>query len=317
MPSELTQFRPQVTQTISTDLTTQALLLSIDQVIKFADSYRDGIIECKNSHLDDRNKMPLFTQSMISIVNNCLQFVDLARKLKTQYPDSTSPFVDAKIDLLVKKFIELRNESADYLLEEAFSDLDRYFDELFTPKWAAAGETATSVDVICVTFEDYFQDYHHLYKQNYKFIASKVENLVAVRYLTAMLQKKGSFKTFEESKSAGTKIVKEIVAFQLTFSRIDPDSTHPSPFEIISSLAEVLIQDPEMLSLDLHKIVKTYPGITEDHLRRLCYLRGDIPQSELREKISHALQNNDKSTRQVPDDCILKRVVFVDRIINW
>lgn len=47
----------QVTQTISQELTTQALLLSTEHVIKYGQSYREGIMEFKNKHFEDRSQV--------------------------------------------------------------------------------------------------------------------------------------------------------------------------------------------------------------------------------------------------------------------
>lgn len=107
----------QVTQTISQDLTAQALILSIDQIIKFGDSYHDSIIEFKNRHFEDRSKMPLFTQSMITIVNNCLQLMELGLKLKNQFlQQSAFENLDQKFELLQSKFLNLRNEAGEYFM---------------------------------------------------------------------------------------------------------------------------------------------------------------------------------------------------------
>lgn len=69
----------------SPQLTSQSLLLSIDQVIKYGHIYREGIIEFKNKHFEDRSQVPHFTKYMISIVNNCLQLKEHGETLKEQY----------------------------------------------------------------------------------------------------------------------------------------------------------------------------------------------------------------------------------------
>lgn len=309
----------QVTKTISQDLTNQALFLSVDQVTKFGNAYQDAIVEFKNKHFEDRSKMPLFTQSMITIVNNCLQFMELGQKLKEHYwQQSASDTLDTKFENLLSKFITLRNETGKYLLDEAFLDLEKHFDDIFTQKWLVSSGTANSVDVICVTLEDYFQDYNHLSEQNYEYIVHEAQNLVAKRYITAILSKKITFKSYEESASAGKKVVKEIQKIKGSFSRVAASTTISSPFDIILTLSEVLkCEDADMLSLDLHEIVDKYPDITEDHLRRLLYLRGDMPQNEIREKIAFAVQLTKPKTNQAQNNSIIKQIVFVDRIINW
>lgn len=47
----------QVTKTISQELTDRALLLSVDQVFKYGEQYRDCIVEFKNRHFNDRSQV--------------------------------------------------------------------------------------------------------------------------------------------------------------------------------------------------------------------------------------------------------------------
>lgn len=47
----------EVTKTISQSLTYKALILSMNQVIKYAESYREAIIDFKNKHFEDRSKV--------------------------------------------------------------------------------------------------------------------------------------------------------------------------------------------------------------------------------------------------------------------
>lgn len=96
----------------SEELTIKSLNLSIEQVVKFGDSFREAIIEFKNKYFEDRKQVLLcryffvvdyllisiftaqvlyFTQYMIVIVNNCLQLVDLGSQLEKQYLISSSP----------------------------------------------------------------------------------------------------------------------------------------------------------------------------------------------------------------------------------
>lgn len=54
-----------------------------------------------------------------------------------------------------------------------------------------------------------------------------------------------------------------------------------------------------MLSLDLLLVLEKYPDFTEDHLRRLLSLRGDITRQDIEDKLkvmkeSHENQNRKK-----------------------
>ncbi|XP_044253367.1 exocyst complex component 3 [Tribolium madens] len=274
----------QVCKTISDEMTCKVLILSIGQVINYGDMYRKAVVEFKNKYFEDRKQVPYFTQYMIMIVNNCLQLADLGSQLEKQYwTPSSPPALGENFNRLRTTFIQLRNDSGDFLLEELFLDLDKHFDELFTPRWLG---TSLPVDTICATLDDYFQDYNRLSEPNYKFIVHQARSLVSKRYLTALLSKKVTFKTYEESVQASGKIVKE--AKQLgklldTLCSLEGDD----PFESVILLTEVLKSDDDMLSFELHRIVEKYPDITEDHLLRLLSLRGDLARSDIRDKVAH------------------------------
>ncbi|XP_063916010.1 exocyst complex component 3 [Zophobas morio] len=274
----------QVSNTISTEMTCKVLIVSIEQIINYGESYGKAVFDFKTKYFEDRKQVPYFTQYMIIIINNCLQLNELGTQLEKQYWTSSSPpLLGENFSKLRATFIQLRNDAGDYLLEELCMDLDKHFDELFNTRWLG---TTLPVDTICATLDDYFLDYNRLSEPNYKFIVHQARALVSKRYLTALLSKRVSFKTYEESVQAAAKIVKE--AKQLgklldTLCSLEGDD----PFETVILLTEVLKSDDDMLSFELHRIVEKYPDIMEDHLLRLLSLRGDLARSDIRDKVAH------------------------------
>ncbi|CAG9828815.1 unnamed protein product [Diabrotica balteata] len=274
----------QVAKTISEDLTIKSLNLSIQQVIMFADAFRDAIIEFKNKYFEDRKQVIYFTQYMIVIVNNCLQLVELGSQLEKQYvKNNTSHDLARNFGLLKTTYIKLRNEAVQYLLEEPFVDLDQHFDKLFTSHWFPANPA----DTIYVTIEDYFQDYNRLVEANYKYVVEQVVTMVGRRYLTAMLSRRISFKTFDECMKAAQKVSEEASRFNQLFLTLSNDLECENPFDAVIMLSEVVKSDDDMLSFELHRVVEKYPDITDDHLLRLLNLRGDLSRSDVRDKVAH------------------------------
>ncbi|XP_022166340.1 exocyst complex component 3 [Myzus persicae] len=283
----------QVTKTISQHLTHKALLLSVDSVSLYGLSYKEAVIEFKKKHFEDRSKVPFFTHCIITVLNNCLQFIELALEMKQHY--WSSDFKDQSstaYEKLIKTFQNLRDEAAQFLLEEALIDLDTHFQDLITTKWLTS---FISIETICVTLEDYFQDYTHLKPKNLEYIILEAEDIIVRRYIMAILQKKLNFKTYEERRSAADKMTNEVDQLKSFFMRVAPLVTRDkdSPFDAVVKLSEVLkSEDSEILSLDLHTLVKMYPDITEDQMTRLLGLRGDLSRSEIREKVQYAIQGN-------------------------
>ncbi|XP_056646544.1 exocyst complex component 3 isoform X1 [Diorhabda sublineata] len=279
----------QVAKTISEDLTIKSLNLSIQQVISFADPFKEAIIEFKNKYFEDRKQLVYFTQYMIVIVNNCLQLVELGSQLEKQYvKTNTSHELSRSFGLLKTTYIKLRNEAVQYLLEEPLVDLDQHFEKLFTSQWLTLNPT----DTIYVTIEDYFQDYNRLVEANYKYVVEQVVSIVGRRYLTAMLSRRISFKTYDECVKAAQKVAEEARRFNQLFTTLCSDLECENPFEAIIMLSEVLKSDDDMLSFELHRVVEKFPDITDDHLLRLLSLRGDLSRSDVREKVAHVDKPN-------------------------
>ena len=71
--------------------------------------------------------------------------------------------------LVLMLTVTVPQESVHYLLDEAFLDIESYFSDLVTPKWQAGSQ---AVDTICITLNDYFEDYQFLKKTNFELVIS-------------------------------------------------------------------------------------------------------------------------------------------------
>lgn len=301
----------QVTNTIKQDLTFDALVLSIQQVTIYGQKYRLAIIEFKEKHFKDRSQVPFFTQHIITIVNNCQQIMELSQQIKQLYWPKTRTDHYEDFEKLIHTFQALRDETATYLLDEAFLDLDGHFNELFTVKWISS---SIAVDTICVTLQDYFQDYNHLRVINFEFVIKEAQKMVAKRYIKALLSKRIS-KPKAECDVIVKKIIKEIRQIKSFFEKIAPNVLkNDSPFDAIIVLSQLLSCDIEMIILDLHTLLTNYPSITEDHLIRLFYIRNEIKTTEIREKVQDVFSTRKTSvaTHDKLSSAIFKEITFAD-----
>jgi exocyst complex component 3 len=297
----------QVTNTIKQELTFDALVLSFQQVTLYGQKYRLAIIDFKEKHFKDRSQVPFFTQHIITIVNNCQQIIELAQQTKQLYWPKSRFDHYSEFEKVIQTFQALRDETASYLLEEAFLDLDVHFNEVVTTKWV---NSSLAVDTICVTLQDYFQDYNHLRAINFEFVIKEAQNLVAKRYLKAMLSKRIS-KPRPECDVLVKKILKEVRQVKTFFEKIAPNVLkNESPFDVIIDLASLLNCDIEMVILDLHTLLTNYPSVTEDHLIRLFYIRNEIKSNDIKEKINDAFKSKKTTVTTHDKASILKEIVF-------
>ena len=233
----------------------------------------------------------LFTRYMIAIVNNCELFEELGQELKARWWKSGhhDHEATAKFEQLLTTYASLRTESAEYLLDEAFLDIEVHFADLMSPRWSSSTE---AIDTVAMTLDDYFEDYNYLREKNFEMVISLAQERVAKRYITSLLQpslanvlrKKITFERPEQRISAAKKVTSEAKQLHRFFHKVAGDlADFDSPFKAIEALAEVLGTDEDMIALDIGTLVKKYPDVTQDQLLCLLLLRGDKPKSEARE----------------------------------
>jgi len=278
----------QVSATISQDLVSKVLLLGIEQVTRFGHMYRIGVQEYKASYFRDRTSLSQFTRYMIAIINNCDRFEVLSQEMKSRWwkPGHHENEGSGSFELLLKTFQEIRVESVSYLLDEAFLDIEAYFSELFTGKWQNSNE---AIDTICATLNDYFEDYQFLKPSNFEVVITTAQERVARKYITSMLQnnllrRKISFSVQDERRSAADKVKKEAAQAKSFFKDVAGEmADFDSPFDTVSTLAEVLGSDEEMLSLELGTLCKRYPDVSHEQILCLLLLRGDLNRTDAKQ----------------------------------
>ncbi|GBN67635.1 hypothetical protein AVEN_209183-1, partial [Araneus ventricosus] len=173
------------------------------------------------------------------------------------------------------------------------------------------------VDTIHATLEDYGSDYTHLLPENFNLLITDVMNWIAVNYIYAVLQKRMSFKSYEERKQGAEKMCEEGKILQQLFQRApfnkrlnsivkkrsyydgkitlenilkkySPIQTSKtSPFEAVPLIAEVIkLKDVSMLSLELSGVIRHYPDVTLEQLVTLILVRGDVSKNEAKQLVS-------------------------------
>lgn len=275
----------QVAATISSEMTNKVFVLSLGEVSNFGKLYRDAIIDYKSKYFRDRTTVLLFTRFMIAIVNNCELFEELGQELKGRWWKSGQHDNEATLNFeqLLTIFSSLKGEAANYLLDEAFLDIEIHFGKIMTPEWAKPGATE-AIDTVATTMEDYFDDYNYLRPKNFEMVTQLAQDRVAKRYITSLLQpsanvlrKRVAFENADQRTSVAKKVAGEAKQLQRFFHKVAGDlADFDSPFKAIEALAEVLGCDDEMLALDIGTLVKKYPDVSQDQLLCLLTMRGDL-----------------------------------------
>lgn len=283
----------QVASSVSDDFAMQVLSVSLAQVTKFCGDYREAIVAYKALHFTDRSQIRYFTHYMIAIVNNCSSIMELAKQTRDRYwkPAAADHGVARALETLLSTYQKLRNDSIGFLLEEMSLDLEPHFRDLLTRKWMDSPE---AVNTVCATVEDYCHDYTHLRPDSFDQTVADALQMIYQKYFVALLQKRMTFKSPEDRKLGADKILSDTSQLMETFERISPSNLpreEDSPDAILTAMTEVLrVEDADLLTLELHGLLRHCPDASSDHLSGLLLLRGDLGRLEVRQRVQQLLE---------------------------
>ncbi|KAM9718433.1 exocyst complex component 3 isoform 1-T1 [Menidia menidia] len=275
----------QVAAQIDGDFKEQVLKLCLKQMNSFLIRYREEAVAYKEEHLRDRQLPQCYVQYMIAIINNCQTFKESISSLKRKYSGSALP-ADASID---RTLSEVATQGCQFLLDEVFLDLEHHLSELLTRKWLAASH---AVDTICVTVEDYFNDFNKIKKPFNQEMTNEALRRVVVEYVKAVMQKRITFKNADERREGAERMIKEADQFKFLFRRLAAGEDTDRLCGAIAAIAEVFkLTDPTLLFLEVSTLVSKYPDIREEHIQALLAVRGDASR-EMRQMIIGTLSEN-------------------------
>ncbi|XP_033838080.1 exocyst complex component 3 [Periophthalmus magnuspinnatus] len=277
----------QVAAQIDGDFREQVLKLCLKQMNTFLLRYREEVVLYKEDHLRDRQLPQCYVQYMIAIINNCQTFRESINSLKRKYcahPEHTES--DAAIERTLN---EVAKEGCQYLLDEVFLDLENHLNELLTRKWLSGSH---AVDTICVTVEDYFNDFNKIKNPFNQEMTGEALRRVVVEYLKAVMQKRVTFKNADERKEGAERMIKEAEQFKFLFRKLAAGEDTDRLCGAIAAIAEVFkLTDPTLLYLEVSTLVSKYPDIREEHVQALLAVRGDASR-EMRQMIIGTLSEN-------------------------
>ncbi|XP_044309193.1 exocyst complex component 3 isoform X1 [Varanus komodoensis] len=279
----------QVASQISEDLKTKVLLLCLQQMSSFLSRYKEEAHLYKEEHLKNRQFHPCYVQYMIAIINNCQTFKDSIISLKKKYltpkmeefVTSCHACIDAVLDDVAK-------EGCSSLLDEVFIDLEPHLNELMTRKWLAG---SNAVDTICVTVEDYFNDFARIKTPYKKKMTTECHRRVVVEYIQAIMLKRITFKNAEERREGAERMNREAEQFKFLFRKLTKESEENTEglCDVIEAIAEVFkLTDPSLLYLEVSTLVSKHPDIRDDHVAALLTMRGDASR-EMKQTIIETL----------------------------
>ncbi|XP_023689304.2 exocyst complex component 3-like [Paramormyrops kingsleyae] len=274
----------------------EVLRLCLKQMNSFLRRYRDEAVTYKEEHLKDRQVPQCYVQYMIAIINNCQTFKDSINSLRMKYSRTKEATQnDAAIE---NSLNEVAREGCQFLLDEVFLDLEKLLSDLLTKNWLAGSNTT---DAICLTVEDYFNDFAKIKKPYSEEMTRNAQRRVVVEYLQAIMQKRISFRNAEERKKGAERMIKEATQFRALFQKLSSSHDSDHLCDAIAAIAEVFnLTDPSLLYLEVSTLVSKYPDIREEHIMTLLAVRGDASRDMKQMIIETLSQNKPSAAASIP-----------------
>ncbi|KAJ8791154.1 hypothetical protein J1605_020824 [Eschrichtius robustus] len=252
--------------------------------------YKEEVQLYREEHLRKRQHPHCYVQYMIALINNCQTLKESIVSLKRKYLQHdteegvslSQPSMDGLLDAIAE-------EGCSSLLEEVFLDLEHHLSELMTKKWLLG---SNAVDIICVTVEDYFNDFAKIKKPYRKRMITEAHRRVVQEYLRAVLQKRISFRSAEERKEGAERMGREAEQLRFLFCKLASGfgEEMDGHCDTIVAVAEVIkLTDPSLLYLEVSTLVSKYPDIRDDHIGALLAVRGDASR-DMKQTIIETLE---------------------------
>ncbi|XP_072268037.1 exocyst complex component 3 isoform X2 [Pyxicephalus adspersus] len=282
----------QVAAQISEELKKKVLHLCLQQMNTFLNRYSEQAQLYKEEHLKNRQLPACYVQYMIAIINNCQTFKESIVSLKRKYlsEEDVLAFGSTNMDSILDN---IANEGCKSLLDEVFLDLEQHLNELMTRKWLGG---SNSVDTICVTLEDYFNDFAKIKPHYKRKMTVKAHRKVVTEYLKAIMQRRICFRNAEERKEGAERMIKEAEQFKFLFKRLTSGFNEETDglCDTITDIAEVIkLTDPSLLYLEVSTLVTRYPDLRDDHIASLLAMRGDASR-EMKQTIIETVEQSQR-----------------------
>lgn len=264
-----------IAETVNQTLEDRILALSMDQLIIFAQQYKETIEKYCKIHFSDRGRYKFFTPYLVAITNNCSRIEQLFLNMEKSRPSA------------VNAFKALRDEALEKLLKELFLDVGKEINQIGSQDWMDG--KVSCIENICLTLDDYSEDYKHLRPENRKILYLKLAHRMARDYTRALLMKKITLGNQRQRHSFCDKFLRESKKLE---ERIDPQhKLAKSPFQPLEDIKEFLqLRDPDLLALEVQNLKMRYPDMNENHLAALLSMSDIIPKRECLKEAKRMLE---------------------------
>lgn len=177
------------------------------------------------------------------------------------------------------------------LIDNLFKCVNSHFLALFDEAWLHSYD---EVEEICNTFNRKFEKLDKLHQDAFTNLWGDVQNKTITSYLTSMMRRKVAATSDEERHQIAEKIRREAEIFTEFFSAIAKEDMDKPFCSVLTSIANIIATDEEMLTFELMTFLSKYSNITEEHVISILFLRG-MSRSDSKQIASDILNSDEDS----------------------
>ncbi|KAG6929740.1 TNF alpha induced protein 2 [Chelydra serpentina] len=256
---------------ITPELGKQLSFILLVELSTFLKSYKKALEE-----FNEKNKQHSHFKAMIiANINNCTYFRDHTEKTTPSAQDSTRLKILATLS-------EIESCGYDMLLQDLFLELKPIFRKFTQSKWLSCSET---MDEIIQATSNHLSEFKTLLDPFYQGIMEKIHGHLVREYIVRLMKKKVSLKTPELQQNL-SKLISAHASHLQSFCK-EKGSKATWLDSALPKLAEIIrLQDSTTIKIEVAILANTYPDIRKKHLAAILYIKGNLPNSEVRSILS-------------------------------
>uniref|UniRef100_A0A8C8S6B8 TNF alpha induced protein 2 n=1 Tax=Pelusios castaneus TaxID=367368 RepID=A0A8C8S6B8_9SAUR len=259
---------------ITPELGKELSVVLLVELLTFLKSYKKAFEEFKEKNKQHR----YFKAIIITNINNCLSFRDHTEKTEK----TTSAAQESTTVKILATLSEIESIGYDALLSDLFQDLKPIFKKFTQRKWRPCSET---MDEIIQATSNHILEFKTLQDALYQDIVEKIHGHLVKEYIVRLMKKKVSLKTPELQQNLSKLILANSSQLQCFCTEEGSKATWLD--SVLPKLAEIIrLQDSSAIKIEVATLANKYPDISKRHLSAILYIKGNLPNNEVKSILS-------------------------------
>lgn len=267
---------------------------------RYVASYGDQLNQVRSKFFGNirHTRPPALPEYMIAAINGNVSAIkhikELVEKIGTHVSEKETKEYAGLFRPIAEIFSELATVGSGILMDLVFSDLEDYFNLLFTTKWLRSKK---EFQTILVTLKDYTEDFReHLNRASLKDLMESISTRVLIEYVKVMMGKKLTIKTPEERDAFLDRLKEEHEALGKYLNEFNrgvkasatvPDMTRHA--QVLPKIYNIFVASKEQVNIQILKLKQMFPDVTKEHLELILNFRLDANPKEVSACIYHII----------------------------